>query len=146
MGGHTKMDDLPSFVVDYKPGVQQSEPNGRDHEKVHCGNPMPVIVKKRLPPLALMVVGISLREISRDGGKPNRDPKLRKFSPDLSGAPAVLSCESANEGLYVSRNGRTPGSAPRNRSPVEAESLAMPSDDGLGLNDDQNIFPPGPHS
>jgi hypothetical protein len=40
-----------------------------------------------------IVVRISLREISRDGGEADRDPKLREFSPDLSGAPAVLICE-----------------------------------------------------
>jgi len=46
-------------MADHKPGVQQSELDGRDHKKVHCGDPMSVIVKKRLPSLALIVVRIS---------------------------------------------------------------------------------------
>jgi hypothetical protein len=63
---------------------------------------MPVIVKKRLPPLALTVVRIALRKISRDSGEADRDPKLREFSLDFSGTPAVRVRKSANERLHLS--------------------------------------------
>ena len=112
----------------------------------HRGDTMLVIVKERPPPLALIMVRISLREISRDGGQTDGDPKLRELGPNLSGAPAILICESANEHLHLSRNRRPSGSALRDRSPVEPETLAVPADDGFGLNDDQDLFPPGPHS
>jgi hypothetical protein len=96
MRGDPEVDDLSSSVTDDEPGVQQSEPSGRDDQEVHRGDAMPVIAKEHLPPLSLVVVWLSLREISRDGGEANRNPKLREFSPNLSGAPSVLSRESTN--------------------------------------------------
>jgi hypothetical protein len=117
------------------------KPNSGDDQEVHRCDAVSVIVKKRLPSLALIVVRISLREISRDSREADRDPKFFEFSPDLSGAPAVLACESTNEGLHLSWNRRPSGSAFRDRSPVQPESLAMPADDSVGLNDEQDLFP-----
>jgi hypothetical protein len=66
-----------------------------------------VIVKEGSPSLALITVRLSLREISRDGGEADRDPKFFEFSPNLSGAPAVLiwgiggsSCVFSTAGEY----------------------------------------------
>jgi len=67
---------------------------------------MSVIVKERPPPLALIVVRISLRESSRDRGEADRDPEFFEFSPNLSGAPAVLIGESTNEDPNLSWNRR----------------------------------------
>jgi len=101
MLGNPEMNDFPSSVSDDEPGVQQPEPSSRDDQEVHCGDAVPVIVKERPPPLALIMVRLSLWEIPRDCGEANRDPKLREFSPDLSGSPAVLIRESTNEGLHL---------------------------------------------
>jgi len=100
-----------------------------------------VIAEKRLPPLALVVVRVSLREISGDGG--NADPKaeLLEFRLDLSGSPTVLIGESTNESLYFDRDRRSSRPGPRNESPVQPESLAVPADDRVWLNDDQGFFP-----
>jgi hypothetical protein len=89
MLGDPEVDDLPSSVADHKPGVQQAEPSGGDDREVHCDDALPVILKERLPSLALIVV-------------------------------------------------RTPL---RNRSPVKPNTFAMPADDGVGLDDDQGVFP-----
>ena len=47
-----------SSVADHKPGVQQSEPNGGDDQEVHRGDAVPVIAKKGLPALALIVIRV----------------------------------------------------------------------------------------
>ena len=85
------MNDWPTSVADHEPGVQQSEPDRGNDQEVHRDDAMAVIAKEGPPPLALIMVRISLREISRDGGKADGNPKLLEFAPDLSGAPAVLS-------------------------------------------------------
>ena len=103
-----------------------------------------LIAKEGLPALVLVLVRVSLREIPRDGGEADGDPKFLEFSSDLSGAPAVLSCESTNEGLHFNRDGRPPGTALRNGSPVQLETLAMPTDDGVRLDDDEGLLPPRP--
>jgi len=99
------------------------------------------IAKKRPPPLALIVVGILLREISRDGGDADGEAQLFEFSLDLSGTPAVLIRESTNQGLNLWRDWRSSRPACRNGSPVEPKTLAVPTDDCVGLEDDQDLFP-----
>ena len=61
MGGHAKVNDLPSSVTDHEPGVQQAEPDGGEDDEVHRGDAVFVVSEKRLPSLALTVVGIPLR-------------------------------------------------------------------------------------
>ena len=106
MLGNAEMNDFPSPVTDHEPRIQKSESNCGGDQEVHCDDAVPVITKECLPALALTMVRLSLWEISRDGGEADGDPKFREFSPDLSGASAVLICESTNEGLRLSPNRR----------------------------------------
>jgi hypothetical protein len=103
-----------------------------------------MIPKERAPALTLISVGISLWEISRDRGEANEDPELLEFALNLSGSPAVLVGESLNERSYLSRDRGPTRSGLRDRAPLESESLAMPSGHSVGLNDDQDLFPPRP--
>jgi len=61
MCGDAEVQNLSSPMIEDEPGVEKSEPNGRDDEEVHRGDAMFVISEKRLPPLTLIVVRISLR-------------------------------------------------------------------------------------
>ena len=141
MSGHAKVEDFSSSVADHEPGVQQTKLNVGDDDEVHRGDAVFVISEERLPSLTLIAVGTSPREISRDGGETDRDSELLEFCSDLSGAPAVLIRESTDEGLNLRRDRRSSGSRPRDGSPVEPKTLAMPADDGVGLDDDQGVFP-----
>jgi hypothetical protein len=114
MGGHAKVNDLPSSVTDHEPGVQLAEPDGGDDDEVHRGDAVLVIAKKRLPALALLVVRVSLWKISRDRGEAHGEAQLLEFRLDLSGTPTVLTRESTNESLQFDRNGRSPRTAFRN--------------------------------
>ncbi len=107
MGGHAKLNDLPSSVTDHEPGVQQAE---------------------------------------LDGGEAHGEAQLFEFGLDLSGTPAVLIRKSTNQGLHFERDGRSTGTALRNGSPVQPETLAVPTDDGVWLDDDQGLFPTRPIS
>ena len=66
-------------MTDHKPGVQQAESNGGDDDEVHCRDALLVIAKKRLPPLALIVVRASLWELPRDGFETHGDSELLKL-------------------------------------------------------------------
>jgi hypothetical protein len=101
---------------------------------------MLVIEKECLPALALVVVRFSLREISRDGGEANRNPKLLKLGLDLPGAPSVLIRESMNQGLNFIWNRRPSGTALWDGSPVEPKTLAVPSNYCFVLDDDEGLF------
>ena len=144
MGGHTKMEDLPSSVTDHEPGVQQAESNGGDNDEVHGRDVVLVIAKKGLPALALVVVRVSLWKISRDSGKAHGELQLLEFGLDLSGTPTVLARESTNESLQLGWNRWSARTPLRDGSPVQPEALAMPADYGVGLDDDQGLFPARP--
>ena len=101
MGGHAELNDFSSSMADHEPGLQQVEPNGGDDEKIHRGDTVAVVAKKRLPSLALIVIGILLWEISGDGGEAHGEAQLFEFGLDHSGTPPVLIRESTNQGLNL---------------------------------------------
>ncbi len=93
--------------------------------------------------------GFALEDIERrwrdrSGGRASRVP-LGPFERanhshlriDESEIESVARLEGSRRSLRVR-------SALRDRSPVQPESLAMPADDGFGLNDDQDLFPSRP--
>ena len=80
MFGDAEINDLPTTVADHEPRVQELEPSGGDDQEVHRGDTMLVVSKKRFPALALIMVRLSIWEISRDCGEANRNPK-REQSP-----------------------------------------------------------------
>ena len=49
-----------------------------------------------------------------------------------------------NKGLHLNWNRRSTGTALRNGSPVQPKALSVPADDGVGLDDDQDLFPSRP--
>ena len=76
MSGDPEVNDFPSFVADHKPDVPQAEPNCGDNEEVHRNDAVFMVSEKRFPPLALIVVRRSLREIPRDGGETHGETQL----------------------------------------------------------------------
>ena len=56
----------------------------------------------------------------------------------------IVERKAADELSHFLRDARSPGPAPGEGSPVEAEALAVPADHGLGLDDDQHFLPARP--
>jgi len=100
----TEVEELTSAVSDHEPDVQEPESDGWNDQEVHRRDPVPVIPKEGAPSLALIAVGISFREISRDRGEANEDSELLELGVNLSSAPAILVGESPNECSRLSRN------------------------------------------
>ena len=96
--------------------------------------------EKRFPALALVLVQVSLREMPTDGGEAHGETQLFEFSLDLSGAPIVLLRESTNGSLHFDWDRMSSETGPRNESPIQSESVAVPADDRFGLDDDQDLF------
>ena len=76
MSGDPEVNYFPSSVADHKPDVRQAKPNGGDNDEAHRNDVAFVVSEKRLPPLALIVVRRSLREIPRDGGETHGETQL----------------------------------------------------------------------
>ena len=96
------------------------------------------------PALRFLANGASFWEISRDRGKTHPQAELLEFGVDLPRSPGVLGSEPMNESLHLRRDAWSAGTALRDPPPVESESLAVPPDHGVGLDDDQDLPPAGP--
>jgi len=84
-------------------------------------------------------------EIPRRGSFRDRETELLKFAVDLRCAPAcILFCHLADEPSNLLGDLRSPAARTGSPMPVQAEAGAMPTDDSLGLGDDENISLAGP--
>lgn len=146
MSGHAKVEDFSSSVDDHKASVQHAESNGGNDDEVHRGDAVLVITKECLLALVLVVVRLSHWKISADSSETDPEAQLLAFGLNLSRPPTVLTNESTNEDLLFGTNLRPTRPSIQNGSPVQPESVAMPADDSVGLNDDQGLLPsrPGP--
>jgi len=100
-----------------------------------------VIPKEGPPTLRLLSNGRSLCEGSRDRGKAHREAKLLEFGVDLPRSPGILGGEPRNEFLHFRRDARSAGTALRDPPPIESEPLAVPTYNGVWLDDDQDLLP-----
>ena len=70
--------------------------------------------------------------------------ELLKFGVNLPCSPTILQGETTNERLHFLRYPRSPRAALRDPSPIESESLVMPTNHRVRLDDDQDLFPSRP--
>ncbi len=96
-----------------------------------------MIAEKRHPTLLLTGIGCSYREVTRDGCEADGETGLLKFGVDLTCTPVVLPCHPTNECLPLLRDRRSPWTTLRNGPPIQEETLAVPANDGIRLDDDE---------
>ena len=104
-----------------------------------------MILEEAQPAFAGVATPLKARQVPRDG--PLRDDKteLQKFSVDPGRSPTCIlvrqtSDSCANLGVDLRATAPRAGSP----TPVEAETRAVPADDGFGLDEEENIGPAGP--
>ena len=68
----------------------------------------------------------------------------RRFIPTLSAPAGILLCHPADEIADLPGDRRPAASPSGSPAPVQTEAGAVPADDGLGLDDEQDFVPPGP--
>jgi len=103
-----------------------------------------LIAKERHPALSLSLIRRPPWQIPRDGGETYGQSELLEFGVNLPCSPAILQGETTNEGLHFLRHPRSPRTALRDPSPIESESLVMPTDHRVRLDNDQDLFPSRP--
>ena len=128
-------------MVDGEPYVEQLEADSRHDEEVHSGDHVAVIPQEGDPALLGARIGFGLRQVARDRGATYLNPELRQLGLDLPSAPTILGCHPDDQSPGLLRHGRSARSGPRDPAPVASESLAMPPDHGLRLDDDESASP-----
>ena len=136
--------ELPTSVSQNEPHIQHSEANGRDRKEVHRRNGISMIPKEGPPALQLRAPGESLGEVSRDRGEAHRETELLEFRLDFPCSPGILHGEPRNQFLHFGREAWSAGTPLRDPPPINPESLAVPPDHRLRLDDNQGFPPAGP--
>ena len=139
-----EMDDPSSSVVDDKPDVQQLKAHRGDDAEVHDRDNILMVLEKGHPALSLSLIRRPPWQIPRDGCETYGKSELLKFGVNLACSPTILQGETTNEGLHFLRHPRSPRAALRDPSPIESESLVMPTDHRVRLDNDQDLFPSRP--
>ena len=138
------MNDPTSLVIDDKPDVEQSERHGGHNKEVHGCDCFSVVAKECHPSLLPVAVGWPLWHVARHGREAHREAELREFCMNLPSAPRIVRCELLDQCSNFGRDWWASQSRPRNPSPVEPESIAVPSHHRVRLDNDEGMLPPWP--
>ena len=95
---------------------------------------LPFVAKSRTP-----------AHVARDGALGDLKAELLDLAVDARRVPGrILGGHPANEGSDLGRCARSSSAAPRPPAPGPPEALAMPADDGLGLDAGERLLPSRP--
>ena len=142
MLGDVDVDDAPAVVRNQDKHEEHAAGQRRDGEEIHRHEGGEVVREEGPPRLGRRTR--PLRQQSRHGALGDRNPQLPEFAVDARGAPQRIGgCHVGEESGDVRvERGPTRAVASRALSPPPTQPSAMPSDDGLGLDDDQRRPPP----
>lgn len=146
MLGDVEMKNFAPAVGDHEPDVEHLEANRRNDQEVHGRDHVAMVSKECGPSLPLVIASISFWEVTRHGCNADRESQLLELGLDSSRTPRILAGEAMNKLAKLRRDGRSSGSSRRDRPPVAPKALAMPSDHGLGSDNDERRSPSGPNS
>jgi hypothetical protein len=132
-------------LLDDKEAVQQLERQRRHGEEIEGDDDLPVILQKHQPPFTQVASALNSTQIPGHSPLRDNEAELRDLAMDLGGLPSpdsplppIGSAVGSHRWPSVGR--RTCGIA--NASTVGAGTA--PSDDGLGLYDDEHVAPAWP--
>jgi hypothetical protein len=144
--GDVKVDDPPAMVSEHDENEEDAQAGGGHGEEVDR-HQVPDMVGEERPP-GLRRSRTTLRHEAGDGALGDVDAELQELAMDARGAPqGIRRGHLPDEGGDLGADGGAASGGPaRELGPVLAEAAALPSEDGVGRDDDQSLSPAGPDS
>ena len=142
--GHADVEDSSSLQAQHHEYKQQSEGHRRHHGEVDCDSLRKMIAEERAPSLGRW---FSLSwQVLRDGRLGGCDPELEEFAVNSRRTPGGIGPVHLKDELSDFVGDRRPAGPVRSAlpTPIEAETLPVPAEDGLRLNEDESATPSGP--
>jgi len=132
-------------VLDDKEAVQQLERQRRDGEEIERDDCLAVILKECTSSLGRVTAAVQAPQIPRDSPFSDDEAEFLQLAMDLRGSPIrILVRQPSDQRTYLLRDLRSAAVRAGTPAPIETEAYAVPSDDRLGLDDDENITPAQP--
>src|SRR5438034_5740609 len=146
MGGDAEVEDPASVMSQHQEYVEDLEAQSRNSEEVHRYQVLHVIFQESPPRLGWRPP--ETHHVLAHAGFADVHTEFEQFAVNPGGPPGwVRSAHHTDQIAYVFWNRRTPGLAmPDLPGPKKAKAFPVPSDHGLGLDDDECGAPVSPHS
>jgi hypothetical protein len=145
MTSNVEMQNPASAMLDYEEAIQELECQGGHREQVEGDDHLAVILEEGQPALTGITPTTNSPQVSSHGPFRQLETELLQFSVDLWGTPArILFCHLADEPSNLLANLWPTAARPGTPAPVPAEARAMPADDGLGPDNNENFGPARP--
>src|SRR5215472_13516272 len=145
MLSHVAVEDPAAPVLDDKEAVQQLERQCRHGEKIERDDRLAVILEKGQPPFPRVAAPPNASQIAGHTPFGDNETELQQFAMDFGRSPTgVLLRQAPDQPTHLLGDLRSAAARPGTPAPIEAETSAVPADDGLGLDDDEDVGPAGP--
>ena len=126
---------------------QYNSPKGqrRDGKEVGRNDRLTMVREEGKPALAGIAATSKSSQVPGDRAFRDDKAELQQFAVNLRCSPGtIFSSQAADQASDLLRDFGPPATRPRPPAPVKAEARAMPADNGLGLHDQQGVFPSRP--
>jgi hypothetical protein len=144
VGSHIAVENATPVMGQYQKHIENLETNGRHGKEVDGDQLLSVILQKCAPSLRRRFA--AAHHVFAHAALSDIDAKLEQLSVDAECTPTrILAAHSADEMSDLAGNCGSSRLAKSDfPSPEETKALAMPGNDGLGLNDSQRGAPVAP--
>ena len=149
MLGHVAMKDTPSIMRDDEEAVKHAERQRRHGKEIHRSDGFPMIAQKGRPSLCRIRIPWRFPHPAQDGPFRNVEAKHLQFAMNPWRAPGWIVRNHAEDEFAEFNADALPARAngmAREPGPIQLEAGPVPSHNGLRLNENQCLPPPGPEA
>jgi len=148
MAGDMAMKDAPAVVRDDEKTIEHAEGQRRHGEKVHCCNRLAVVGKERRPAPGRLRTPWRFSHPTQYASLRDFEAEHLRLSVDARRAPSwILDSHAGDLLAQILADGFSACAlrAAREPDPVPRKPRPMPAHDGIGLDQDQSLFPARPN-
>ena len=144
-----KVNDPAPVMQNHKEAIEHSERQCGHSEEVHCSDRLTMIAQECRPLLPRLRVARCPAHPAQNRSFRDVEAEHLQFAVDAWCAPGLILCHHAKDEVTEILIHALPACAfpmPRQPRPIQPEPIPMPTDDGLGLHNDESFFPIRPQS
>jgi hypothetical protein len=140
--------DSSAVMGDHEKAIQDAEGDCRNSEEIHRSYTFPVIIEENSPALCRLRALRSFLYPTRHSSFREVESQFQQFSVNARRTPSrILSHQAKDQLPRLFRNSfpSTHIAMTGTPSPIEPEADPMPPNHGFGRDDNERLFPLGPH-
>jgi hypothetical protein len=144
MARHIEVHNLPSIMTDNEEAVEQTKSHCQDSEKIHGCDSFAMVPQKCEPSFRGLRISWNASYPTRNRSFGNIEPGHQEFPVNSRRAPSRIINDHSQDQITNFFRDSLPAnhsSSPRDRTPIQFESSAMPADKSFRFHDYQSFSP-----